>query len=325
MLTRRISTRIISIAATLLAMHAPFAGAAAANSGQDFPNRPIRVVTSTPGGGNDIASRILAQGIAGPLGQAVIVENRPSILSKEIAAKAQPDGHTLYVVGSQMWSGPLAQNPDKPYDPMSEFAPISLVATRPFILVAHANVAVNSVKELIAAAKAKPGALTFARASLGADDHLAVELLKSMTGINVLIVPYSGSGPALIGIIGGQVDLYFNSGLGNIQPHLKSGRLKMLAVSGAQPSALTPGVPTVAATVPGFDVSGVTGVYAPIKTPAAVINRLNREIVRYVKSPDGIEKFSAKGDDVVGSSPQEHAAKIAKISKLLKDTGIRPE
>jgi tripartite-type tricarboxylate transporter receptor subunit TctC len=158
---------------------------------------------------------------------------------------------------------------------------------------------------------------------------MAVELLKSMTGINVLVVPYSGSGPALIGIIGSQVDLYFNSGLGNIQPHIKAGRLKILAVTAAQPSALTPGVPTVAATVPGFEISGVTGVYAPLKTPAAVINRLNREIVRYVKSPDGIEKFTFKGDDIVGSSPQEHVAKIksemAKISKLIKDTGIRAD
>ena len=296
---------------------------------QDFPTRPIRIVTSTPGGGNDIASRIIAQGVAGPLGQPVIVENRPSILSKEIAAKAQPDGHTLYVVGSQMWSGPLVQNPDKPYDPLTEFEAISLVATRPFILIAHSSVPANSVKELIALAKAKPGGISFARASLGAEDHLAVELLKSLTGINVLVVPYSGSGPAIIGTIGGEVGLYFNSGLGNIQPHVKAGRIKILAVTGSQPSALTPGVPTVAATVPGFEISGVTGVYAPRKTPAAVINKLNQEIVRYVKSPDGIEKFTLKGDDIVGSSPQEHVAKIksemAKISKLLKITGIRGE
>ena len=317
MLTTRSVVSIISIA--MAVMGAAFS--------QDFPNRPIRIVTSAPGGGNDIAARIIAQGIADPLGQPVIVENRASIISKEIAAKAQPDGHTLYVVGSQMWSGPLVRDPDKPYDPLTEFSPVTLVATRPFILVAHTSVAANSVKELIALAKAKPGALNFARASLGAEDHLAVELLKSMTGIDVLVVPYSGSGPALIGIVGGQVDLYFNSGLGNIQPHIKAGRLKILAVTAAQPSALTPGVPTVAATVPGFEISGVTGVYAPIKTPAAVINRLNREIVRYVKSPDGVEKFTFKGDDIVGSSPQEHVAKIksemAKISKLIRDTGIR--
>ena len=320
-LTIRISALIVSAGMVVLTTGAAFS--------QDFPNRPIRIVTSQPGGGNDIAARIIAQGISGPLGQSVIVENRPNIASKEIAAKAQPDGHTLYGVGSQMWGGPLAQNPDKPYDPLTEFAPISLVATRPFILIAHAAVPVNSVKELIAVAKAKPGALNFARASLGASDHLAVELLKSMTGINVTIIPYTGSGPALIGIAGGQVDFYFNSGLGNIQPHIKSGRLKILAVTGAQPSALTPGVPTVAATVPGFDISGVTGIYAPRKTPAAIINRLNREIVRYVKSPDGIEKFTLKGDDVVGSTPQELVARIkseiAIFSKLIKDAGIRVE
>ena len=321
MLIIRIPALIISVGMMVLSAGALFS--------QDFPSRPIRIVTSQPGGGNDIAARIIAQGISGPLGQAVIVENRPNIASKDIAARAQPDGYTLYGVGSQMWSGPLVQNPDKPYDPLTEFAPISLVATRPFILIAHTGVPVNSVKELIALAKAKPGVLNFARASLGADDHLAVELLKTMAGINVAIIPYTGSGPALIGIIGGQVDFYFNSGLGNIQPHIKSGRLKILAVTGAQPSALTPGVPTVAAAVPGFEVSGVTGIYAPRNTPTAVINKLNREIVRYVKSPEGIEKFTLKGDDVVGSSPQEHIAKIkseiAKYTKLLKDTGIRAE
>ena len=297
-------------------------------AGQDYPTRPIRIVTAAPGGGNDVAARLIAQGISGPLGQSVIVENRPSILSKEIAAKAQPDGHTLYVVGSQMWSGPLVQNPDKPYDPLTEFAPISLVATRPFILIAHSSVPVNSVKELIALAKAKPGALSFARASLGADDHLAVELLKSMAGIDMVVVPYAGGGPAIIGIVGGQVQLLFQS-LSGVQPHIKAGRLKALAVTGLQPSALSPGLPTVAASVPGFEITGITGVYAPVKTPTAIINKLNREIVRFLKSPDGNEKFLLKGDDVVASSPQELVAKIkfeiAKYGKLIKDAGIRAE
>ena len=296
---------------------------------QDYPNRPIRIVCAAPGGGNDMAARILAQGIAGPLGQPVIVENRPSLVSQRIAVQAQPDGYTLSVVGSLLWTGPIVQNPDKPYNPLTELAPISLVATRPFILIANASVPVNSVKEMIALAKAKPGALKFGMGTVGAEDHLAVELLKSMTGINVLIVPYNGSGAVLTGIIGGQVDLFFNSGLGVLLPLVKAGRIKILAVSGAQPSALSPGVPTVAATVPGFDVSGVTGVYAPIKTPAAVISRLNREIVRFVKSPEGTEKFTLKGDDVVGSTPQELAERIksdiAKNTKLVKDAGIRIE
>ena len=177
-------------------------------------------------------------------------------------------------------------------------------------------------------AKAKPGELNIARTSLGSDDHLAVELLKIMAGINMVVVPYAGGGPATIGVVGGQVHLLFQS-LSGVQPHIKAGRLKALAVTGSKPSALSPGLPTVASAVPGFDVSGITGVYVPAKTPDAIINRLNREIVRFVKSPDGVEKFTTKGDDVVGSSPQELAAKIkheiAKYAKLIKDAGIRAE
>lgn len=294
--------------------------------GQEYPSRPIRIVTAAAGGGNDIAARIIAQGIAGPLGQPVIVENRPSLISTEAVARAQPDGYTLSVVGNLLWTGPITQN--KIYDPLTEFSPITIVATRPFLLVAHASLPVKSVAELIALAKAKPGDLTIARSTFGSDEHLAAELLKAMAGINMLVVPYTGSGPAIIALIGGQVHLSFG-GLSIVEAHIKAGRLKALAVTGAQPSALSPGVPTIAATLPGFEISGITGVYAPGKTPAAIISRLNREIVRYVKSPEGMEKFLLKGDDIVGSSPEELATKIkseiAKYTKLIKDAGIRAD
>ena len=294
--------------------------------GQEYPSRPIRIVTAAAGGGNDIAARIIAQGIAGPLGQPVIVENRPSLISTEAVARAQPDGYTLSVVGNLLWTGPITQN--KIYDPLTEFSPITIVATRPFLLVAHASLPVKSVTELIALAKAKPGDLTIARSTFGSDEHLAAELLKAMAGINMLVVPYTGSGPAIIALIGGQVHLSFG-GLSIVEAHIKAGRLKALAVTGAQPSALSPGVPTIAATLPGFEISGITGVYAPGKTPAAIISRLNREIVRYVKSPEGMEKFLLKGDDIVGSSPEELATKIkseiAKYTKLIKDAGIRAD
>ena len=320
MLTTRVVVSLFSLAVLI--------SSAGVVSGQNYPSRPIRIVTAAPGGGNDVAARLIAAGISGPLGQQVIVENRASIISKEIAAKAQPDGHTLYVVGNLMWTGPLLQNPDKPYNPLAEFSPISIVATRPFLLVAHPSLPANSVKELIALAKAKPGALNIARTSLGSDDHLAVELLKSMAGINMVVVPYTGGGPAIIAIVGGQVQLLFQSKSG-VDPHIKAGRLKALAVTGAQPSPLNPGLPPVAATVPGFEISGITGIYAPAKTPAAIINQLNREIVRFLKSPEGTEKFTLKGDDIVGSSPQELVTKIkteiAKYSKLIKDAGIKVE
>ena len=292
--------------------------------GQGYPDRPIRIVTAAPGGGNDAASRIIAQGISGPLGQAVIVENRPSLIAKEIAAKALPDGYTLYVVGNLLWTGPLLQN--KLYDPLTEFSPITLVASRPFILVAHPSVPVNSVKEFIALAKARPGEFNIAGTTPGSDGHLAAELLKSMTGINVVVVPYAGGGPALIGLVSGQSQLLFSE-TSSIIPHVKSGRLKVLAVSSLQPSTLYPGLPTVAASVPGFEIIGITGAYAPIKTPAAVINQRNRDIVRFLKSPEGTERFLVKGDEVVGSSPEELVAKIKstvpKYAKLIKDLGIR--
>jgi tripartite-type tricarboxylate transporter receptor subunit TctC len=300
------------------------AGHAAA---QEFPSRPIRLVTAPAGGSNDLAARIIAQGITGPIGQPVIVENRPSILSKEIAVRAQPDGYTLYVVGSLLWTGPLVEH--KRYDPLTEFSPVTLVSTRPLTLVAHASLPVSSVKDLIALAKSRPGEINVARASLGAIDHLAAELLKSSTGINIAVIPYTGSGPAVIALVGGQVNLYFSPGIGLVQPHIKSGKLKALAVTSAQRSALTPDLPTISSTVPGFEVSAGSGIYAPAKTPATVINKLNREIVRYAKSPDGIEKFTLKGDDVVGTSPQELVAiikaEITKYAKLIKDAGIRAE
>ena len=293
-------------------------------SAQDFPNRPIRIVTAAPGGGNDAAARIIAQGITGPLGQSVIVENRPSLLAKEIAAKAQPDGYTLTVVGNLLWTGPLLQG--TAYDPLKEFSPISLVASRPFILVEHPSVPANSVKEMIALAKAKPGSLVIAGTTPGSDGHLAAELLKSMAGINITVVPYTGGGPALIGLLGGQAQLLFSE-TSTIVPHVKTGKVKVLAVSSLQSSTLYPGIPPVAATLPGFEIVGITGIYAPVKTPAAVINKLNREVVRYLKSPDGTEKFLAKGDEVIGSTPEELTAKIKstvpKYAKLIKDTGIK--
>ncbi len=285
---------------------------------ENFPDRPIRIVTAAPGGGNDIGSRIIAQGVTGPLGVPVIVENRGSYPAREIVAHAEPDGHTLYVVGNVLWTGPLWQN--EPYDPLAQFSPITMVATRPFLLVAHPSSKVNSVNDLIALAKARPKEIKIARTTLGSDGHLAVELLKSLAGIDVLVVPYGGSGPALRGVVSGQAQMSF-SGLGAAEPFIRTGRLKAIAVTSLHPSTLSPGLPTVAASIPGYEIIGITGVYAPAKTPRAIINRLNREIVRYIKSPDGLEKFTAKGDEVVGSTPEEHVARIrsevAKYGKLI--------
>ena len=164
--------------------------------GQKFPYKPIRIVTATPGGGNDQAARIIAQGISGPLGQPVIVENRGSFPAQRAVAGADPDGYTLYVGGNALWTGPLWQRPEERYNPLSEFAPITEVATRPFILVVQSSLGVKSVGELIAMAKARPGKINIARTTLGTDGHLAAELLKAEAKIDMLVVPYGGAGPA---------------------------------------------------------------------------------------------------------------------------------
>ena len=290
---------------------------------QDYPNRPIRLVTSAAGGGNDFISRLIAQGIAGPLGQNVIVENRPSNVTGELVAKAVPDGYTMLLAGGTFLIGPLLEK--TAYDPVTDFSAITLVSTEPSVLVVHTSVAANSVKELIALAKAKPGALNYASSGSGGTFHLAAELLKSMAGVNIVRVNYKGASAATNDLLGGQVQLAFISA-SSIAPHIKSGKVRALGVTGLQPSAQAPDLPTIAASLPGYETIGITGIYAPAKTPAAIINRLNREIVRFINQPDAKEKLLNAGQEIVGSSPNVLAttmkSEMAKWNKLIKDAGI---
>ena len=290
---------------------------------QDYPNRPIRLVTSAAGGGNDFISRLIAQGIAGPLGQNVIVENRPSNVTGELVAKAVPDGYTMLLAGGTFLIGPLLEK--TAYDPVTDFSAITLVSTEPSVLVVHTSVAANSVKELIALAKAKPGALNYASSGSGGTFHLAAELFKSMAGVNIVRVNYKGASAATNDLLGGQVQLAFISA-SSIAPHIKSGKVRALGVTGLQPSAQAPDLPTIAASLPGYETIGITGIYAPAKTPAAIINRLNREIVRFINQPDAKEKLLNAGQEIVGSSPNVLAttmkSEMAKWNKLIKDAGI---
>jgi len=295
--------------------------------GQDYPSKPIRLGASAPGGGTDFTARLVAQGIAGPLGQQVIVENRGSpILSGEYVAKAAPDGYTLLVAGSATWIRPLFVK--LPWDPVRDFLPITMVERSPNVVAVHPSMPVKSIKELIALAKARPGELNFGSVASGGPDHLAAELLKSMTGIKISHVPYKGIAPALQALLSGEVQLTFGS-IASVMPHVKSGRLRALAVTSAEPSALLPGLPPVAATVPGFEVVPVTGMWAPAKTPAAIINRLNQEIVRFLRTPEAKEKFLSAGIEPVGNSPEEFTAiiksEMAIMSKVIKDAGIKTE
>ena len=297
------------------------AGAAFA---QDFPSKPVRMVTSAPGGGGDVIARLIAQAISGSLGQQVIVDNRGGVISSETVAKAPPDGYTLLSQPNSFWLLPFMQNVS--YDPVRDFLPVSLTVTSPNVIVVHPSLPVKSVKELIAFAKARPGQLNFAAGSTGSSSHLAAELFKMMAGINIVYIPYRGAGPALNDTLGGQVSLLF-SNTAAAGPHIKSGRLRGLAVTSAKPSALAPGLPTAASSgLPGYEAAAIYGVFAPAGTPATLVTRLNQEIVRALNRPDVKEKFFNAGVEVVASSPEQLAtimkSDMVRLGKVIKDAGI---
>jgi len=295
--------------------------------GQDFPNKPIRIITANVGGGDDFTARTLATAIAGPLSQPVIVDNRgAAFVAAEAVAKSPPDGYSLTIQGPGLWINPLLRK--MPYD-INEFSPISLLLREVFVIAVHPSLPVKTVKELIALAKAKPGELNNGTGVAGTASHLAAELFKSQAGINMVRVPHKGVAAAITALISGEVQMGLTD-VGLLMPHVKSGKLRALAVTSAQPTALAPGLPTVAASgVPGFEMTGISGILAPAKTPAAIINRLNQEIVRALTLPDVKERFLNVQSEVVGSSPEQYAATIktehAKMGKLIKDANIRAD
>ena len=301
--------------------------AAGAACGQNYPHKSIRIVASGPASNTDFAARLIAQELTPGLGQQVIVENRPSgVIPGQVVAQAQPDGYTLLVTSSSLWIGPLMQK--TPYDPVKDFAPISLVMNYPSILVVHPSVPAKSVKELIDLAKAKPGVLNYGSPTLGSPTHLASEMFKALAGVNITRVNYKGSSPALNALIGGEVQVMFVASA-SVAPHVSSGKVRALGVTSAQPSPLVPGVPPIAAAVPNYEMGGVTGMFAPAGTPAAVISRLNREVVRILNKADVKERAFNVGTETVGTSPAELAATIksdmATLGKLIRDAGIVAE
>ena len=266
---------------------------------EDFPARPIRILTTEAGGGGDLVARVIGQGISAALGQPVIIDNR-GIRGAEIVAKAPRDGHTLLSYGNPLWLAPFLRD-SVPYDPVKDFSPVSLTVSSPNILVVSAAVAAVSVRDLIAAAKARPGDLNYASSGVGSSNHLAAELFKAMAGVNIVHVPYKGAGPALTGLMGGQIQLMFPSA-SSVTPIIRSGKLRALAVTSSEPSALAPGLPTVTASgLPGYESSLILGMFAPAGTPAALIARLHREIVNVLQSADVKEKLFNSGAGDVGS------------------------
>jgi tripartite-type tricarboxylate transporter receptor subunit TctC len=298
----------------------------AAQAAQDYPTKPVRIVTPPAGAGNDYVARVIAQGLTASLGQQLVVDNRPAAIVGELVAKAPADGYTLLAIGSVLWLTPLLQD-NVGYDPVKDFSPISVTGLSVNVLVVHPSVAANSVKELIALAKAKPGQLNYATGGTGSSNHLAAELFKSMAGINLVRIPYKGSGPAVNDLVSGQVQIMFPTTAAGL-PHVKSGRLRALAVTSLQPSALAPGLPTVTDSgVPGYESVVMYALFAPAKTPAAIVKRVNKDLVQYLRSPAGTERLFTAGIEVVASTPGELAtamkSEMTRLGKLIKDANLR--
>jgi tripartite-type tricarboxylate transporter receptor subunit TctC len=297
---------------------------------QTYPARPVRfIVPFAPGGSTDLLARFLAPRLTETLGQTVVVDNRGGaggVIGAELAARAPADGYTI-VLGSP---GPLTINPNlqrMPYDSLRDFAPIALATISPFTLVVHPSVPVNSVKDLLALARAKPGQLNYGSAGNGSVGHFSSEQFKALAGVDIVHVPYKGAGPAVADLVGGRLQLMFEN-LPTVLPHVRSGKLKMLAVGTRARSALVPEYPTVAeAGVPGYESSTAFGVLAPAKTPTSIITRLNQETLKALRVPDMKEKLSGLGLEPVGSTPQQYAEhlkeELAKYGRIVKAAGIK--
>jgi len=296
--------------------------------GQAYPSKPIRIVTSGAGGNPDIVARLVAPGMSAALGKPIVVDNHPDIIAAELVSKANPDGYILLVAGGTFIIGRLMK--ELPYDPVREFSPVILLVISPNVLVVHPSLPVNSVKGLIALAKSRPGQLNYASSGVGGAAQLATELFKSMAGaLNIVRVNFRSMGAGGIeALIAGEVQLTVSS-VGPLLPHIKSGKLRALAVTTSGPSQLAPGLPTVGESVPGYVAVGMTGIFAPSRTPVAVINRLNLEIMKVLGEAEIKEKFLNAGSETAGNSPQEFAAAIesetAKWGKVIKDAGIKAD
>ncbi|MGH8620039.1 MAG: Bug family tripartite tricarboxylate transporter substrate binding protein [Burkholderiales bacterium] len=299
---------------------------------QTYPSRPIRIVITFPAGGpSDTVVRPIAQRLAETWGQPVILDNRGGaggVVGTEIVARAAPDGYNL-LVGT---AGGMAINPNLmaklPYDPFRDFAPVCMLVINPQILVAHPALPANNVKELVALAKSKPGQLNFGSSGTGTATHLGMELLKLATGIDVVHVPYKGGAPAVTDLIAGQVQMIFVS-MPSVMPHVQSGRLKALAVGSAKRVASAPDVPTVAETgYPGFEYANWNALFAPAGTPAAIVNKLNAEVVRILSDPALAQRLSAQGAEPAPGSPEALGRWLRqdydRWRKVIKTGGIKP-
>ena len=300
---------------------------------QAFPAKPIRIIVPySPGGTTDLLARLVGQKLSERLGQPVVVDNKPGangMIGSDLVAKSPADGYTLGIAspGSHAANASLYQT--MTYDTVNDFTPVTLAVQAPFLLVVHPSLNVGSVKELIAAAKARPGEISYASGGSGSSQHLAMELFKSMAGIDMTHVPYKGSAASYPDLIGGTVKAEMDV-LPTSLPHVKGGRLKVLATGSAKRLALLPDVPTIAESgVPGYESNSWYGFVAPARLPRAVLDKLNAEIVHALREPDVIEKLTTAGVIVVASTPQEFAAfiktEMEKAARVIKAANIKPD
>jgi tripartite-type tricarboxylate transporter receptor subunit TctC len=305
---------------------------AASAVAQNYPSRPIRIVCPyVAGGGSDFVARTIALKLTETIGQSVVVDNRPgggTNIGAELVARSAPDGYTIFLGGT-----PTAVNvtlyKKLPFDVLNDFAPITETTVAPNLLVVHPSLPVRTVKDLIALAKSRPGQLTYGSAGIASSNHLSGALFKTMAGIDIVHVPYKGGGAAVTDLLAGNISMYFSTTPSSM-PHVRTGRLRALAVTSAKRSGIVPNIPTMAeAAVPGFEMSAWHALFAPAGTPPAVVKKLADEVVRALRQPDVRERLAAQGVDAIGTTPEELAAvvkeNIAKYAKLVKAADIRIE
>ncbi len=308
-----------------------FTATAFAQDAPHYPNRPIRlIVPFAPGGGLDISARLIGHKLTEKWGQNVVVDSRPgaaTIVGTEIASKAAPDGHTVLMITTT-----FAINPGLyaklPYDPGKDFVPVTQLNSQPNVVVVAPNFAGKSVKDLIAAAKAKPGELTFASPGAGSAPHLAAEMFQRAAGVSLIHVPYKGIPAAVTDVIGGRITMLFTTTI-SAAPHIKSGKLRAVAITSAKRQPSMPDLPTVGETLPGYRAEAFQGMLVPAGVAVAVVNKLSVEVARIVKLADVAQRFELDGAEGVGSSPAEFAAflqaEMQKWRKVIGEAGIKAE
>jgi tripartite-type tricarboxylate transporter receptor subunit TctC len=327
---RKIGRRITYIDASKLLVGAVLVFFGAAAWAQEFPSRQITIIVPFPaGGGNDTFARLIGQKLSTAFGRIVIVDNRSGAsgnIGTEAVVRSAPDGHTLlYTTSAIALSSVLFSK--LAFDPQRDLAPVSMTASIPLVLVTHPSLPVRSVKELLALAKAKPGALSYGSSGMGTTGHLAMELLKLKTGINANHVPYRGAAPAQIALLGGELQFTFLV-IPLVQGHLKSGKMRALGISTRTRSSVLPDVPTLQeAGVADYEALQWHGFFAPAKTPLPIVERLHREIVKALAAPEMKERFATEGAEIVGSAPKEFAtffqAEVTKWTDVLKRSGAK--